>query len=76
MRISYSGQAETFLAKIPEEQRLRIKYAIKHLPDGDVCRLNGYDEAYRLRVGGVRVIFCRFGYKLDIIKIDNRGDVY
>jgi mRNA-degrading endonuclease RelE of RelBE toxin-antitoxin system len=76
LRITYSNQADTFLNSQTKEQRTRIKYAIKHLPNGDVKRLKHTECSYRLRVGDTRIIFAREGYKLDVIKIDNRGDVY
>lgn len=63
----------------------RIHIAIKGLtkkpPEGDIKKLEGYDDdRKRLRVGGWRIIF-----KIDsnneieilfIIEIGNRGDVY
>ena len=63
----------------------RIHTAIKGLtkkpPEGDIKKLEGYDDdRKRLRVGGWRIIF-----KIDsnneieilfIIEIGNRGDVY
>ncbi|GHV33071.1 hypothetical protein FACS18949_06070 [Clostridia bacterium] len=76
MRIAYSNSAKAFLEKIEVEQSAKIKRAIRKMPDGDIKRIQGSENRYRLRLGGIRVLFERNGYKLDIVKIDNRGDVY
>ncbi|GHU93024.1 hypothetical protein FACS1894208_01590 [Clostridia bacterium] len=76
LRIAYSNSAKAFLEKIEVEQSAKIKRAIRKMPDGDIKRIQGSENRYRLRLGGIRVLFERNGYKLDIVKIDNRGDVY
>lgn len=75
MDIIYSRQAIKFLLKQPKFVRKRIVSAIETLPRGDVRKLSGMD-GYRLRVGDFRVIFTRDGQIIEIIKIDNRGQVY
>lgn len=55
--------------------RIRIKKAIEVLPFGDVKKLQG-QPYYRLRVGDYRVLFNQSGIIIEIIKIDNRGQVY
>ncbi len=76
METDYSKQADAYLEKQTELQAARIKKAVSALPAGDVKKLKGIENAYRLRVGNVRVLFERHGNKIKVIKIDGRGDVY
>ena len=71
-----SNQADDFLNRQPIKKSARIKKAIKNLPAGDVKKLKGIKNGYRLRVGDIRVLFEKDGNKVYVIKIDNRGDVY
>lgn len=73
--IRYSKQAVKFLAKQEASVRHRINDAIQRLPAGDVKKLKG-QPYYRLRVGDFRVLFDHNGIVIEIIKIDNRGQVY
>ena len=56
----------------------KIIIAIYKLPEGDVKKLKGYENYYRLRVGDIRIIFEKEDDKLKIIVIDigNRGQIY
>jgi len=76
MKPDYSKQAEAYLDKQTEKQALRIRDAVDALPAGDVKKLKGIENGYRLRIGSVRVLFEKIGNKITVIKIDNRGDVY
>ncbi len=76
MTIVYSKQAQKFLNKQSALTRKRIMLAIENLPSGDVKKLAGYKDLYRLRIGNFRVIFNKDGEILYILKVDNRGDVY
>jgi mRNA interferase RelE/StbE len=73
---TYSKQAESYLDKQTEKQAARIKKAINELPSGDVKKLKGIKNGYRLRVGSVRILFEKGGDNINIIRIDNRGNVY
>lgn len=57
---------------------MRIIRAINELPFGDVKRLQGNTDDYRLRVGSYRVVFNKDDDDLIIliIEIGPRGDVY
>jgi len=73
----YSKQASKFLDSQDDDTYKRIKLAVRKLPKGDVKKLQGYKEKYRLRVGSFRVIFTRTGQNIFYIEtIDNRGQVY
>ena len=76
MRIQYSKQAVKFLKTQGVTVQARIQTAILKLPLGDVVKLKGQSNKYRLRVGDYRVIFTPTGEILYIEKIDNRGQAY
>ncbi|MDR0311826.1 MAG: type II toxin-antitoxin system RelE/ParE family toxin [Acidobacteriota bacterium] len=76
MVVKYAKQAETYLDKQTERQAARIKTAVSLLPAGDVRKLKGIENGYRLRVGNVRVLFERDGGGVRVVRIDSRGDVY
>lgn len=75
MDIVYSKRAKKFLDKQNEETRSRIITAIEKLPTGDIKKLKGLD-GFRLRIGTFRIIFNHEGIIINIIDIDNRGQVY
>jgi len=77
MNITYSKAAAKFLRKQDRATQGRIIYAIEKIPlgYGDIVKLQGTD-GYRLRVGSFRVIYDTYGNILDIIDINNRGQVY
>lgn len=55
--IVYEKDAAKHISKMDKPTKQRIKKAIEKLPSGDVKKLQGYAEDYRLRVGDLRVIF-------------------
>lgn len=69
---------EKFIKKQDKHTQKRIILAIKKLPQGDVKKLKGYIDYYRMRVGDLRIIFKKEDEKLKIIVIDigNRGQIY
>jgi mRNA interferase RelE/StbE len=75
MKIIYSKKAKKFLDKQDLASRNRIVKAIEKLPIGDVKKLHGLN-GYRLRVGNFRILFDHDGNIIDIIDIDNRGQIY
>ena len=76
MVVDYSNQANSFLNKQTEKQAARIRLSVDALPAGDVKKLRGIENGYRLRIGDVRVLFAKEGDCIHVLKIDNRGDVY
>lgn len=76
--IIYEKRCLKYLKKLDRNIQLRIIKAINQLPLGDVKRLQGNTENYRLRVGSYRIIFSRDDEKLIIliIGIAPRGEVY
>ena len=76
MDVYFTKQAEDYLNKQVDRQVSRIKRAVYALPAGDVKKLRGFENGYRLRIGNIRVLFERDSNKIFVFKIDNRGDVY
>lgn len=71
-------QAEKFIRKQTKQVQLRIIQAIKALPLGDVKKLKGYENLFRLRIGDIRIIFEKDDneYKIIVIDAGNRGQIY
>lgn len=76
MEIKYSKQAYKYLKKIHKPKREQIIAAINKIPKGNIKKLKGYDDLYRLRVNDYRVIFNTDYDIIKIIKIGSRGDIY
>lgn len=76
--IHYDKKCLKYLKRLDKNTQLRIIKAINSLPGGDVKKLHGNMEDYRLRVGDYRIIFSKDDEKLIIyvIEIAPRGDVY
>ena len=76
--INLTKKAEKFIKKQDKDTQKRIIRAIIELPEGDVKKLKGMNEVYRLRVGDFRVIFEKNNNELIIVVIDigNRGQIY
>ena len=57
MRKTYSKKAVKDIKRINSPTKQRIRLGIEKLPEGDVKKLRGHDNLYRLRIGDWRVIF-------------------
>ena len=75
MEIVYSKQAAKAISKISNPFKKNIKEAIEMIPAGDVKKLQGYRNAYRLRVGDYRILYDVNG-KIEITDILPRGSAY
>ena len=75
MEINYSKAAVRFLRRQNKDTQSRIINAIEKIPNGDIVKLSGI-KGYRLRVGDFRVVFDLLGTVINIIDIDNRGQIY
>ena len=67
-----------FIEKQDRLQRIRIYKAIYNLPNGDIKKMVGCKNEYRLRVGNYRVIYEQIENEFIILitKAENRGQVY
>ena len=71
--------AKKFIDSLPINERRRIVDAIERLPDnGDIKRLQGHSDLFRLRVGAYRIIYTLDNGEFVIYVIDagNRGQIY
>ena len=72
-------KAKKFLDSLSLNNKKRIISAIEKLPEiGDVKKLSGHDEYFRLRVGDYRIIYTidNGKYIILVINIGNRGEIY
>ncbi|MEK5038945.1 type II toxin-antitoxin system RelE family toxin [Sporosarcina sp. FSL K6-3457] len=82
MEVLLSKQALKFVRKQENKIQQRIYAALIGLeeipPVGDIKKLKGVDETYRLRVGTFRIIYTADFEKvvIKVVTIDNRGDIY
>lgn len=76
MRIVYEKNAAKYIQTQDKPTKHRLKNAIERLPDGDVAKLQGYVNDYRLRVGNLRVIFSIDEDNIIIKDVSPRGQVY
>lgn len=76
MILQTTKSAEKSIKKLDKSLRKRIINAIKRLPDGDIRKLKGYDETFRLRVGDYRVLYSFDGYSIMILDVLPRGEAY
>lgn len=76
MRIVYEKEAAKHIQEQDKPTRQRLKAAIEKLPDGDVKRLQGYKNDYRLRVGDLRVLYAVEEDIIIVKEVLPRGQVY
>ena len=77
-KINIRPKALKFIEKQDRFQRLRIYKAIYNLPNGDVKKIAGCKDEYRLRVGNYRIIYEQIQNEFIILitKAENRGQIY
>lgn len=71
--------AKRFIDGLPVNERRRIVDAIERLPgSGDIKRLLGHDDLFRLRVGPYRVLYTVDNGEFVIYVVDagSRGQIY
>ena len=80
MHIEMSRQAKKYLLKCDSKTYKRLEAAIDGLAtfDGDIARLQGREDAYRLKKSPYRIIFTytKGSTEIYIEGIYPRGDVY
>lgn len=76
--IKIRPKALKFIEKQDRSQRIRIYKAIYNLPNGDIKKMVGCKNEYRLRIGNYRIIYEQNQNQLIILitKAENRGQIY
>jgi mRNA interferase RelE/StbE len=81
-QIHLSRDAKKFLEKSPQKERIKEKLLLLAKEPAnkllDIKKLKGMPGYYRLRVGGIRIIYFIKPLEkiIQVLDIDNRGDVY
>lgn len=76
MRIEYKKKAVKYINSADSATKKRLKGAIEKIPFGDIKKLAGFENEYRLRVGDLRVLFTVEDDIITINEIKPRGQVY
>lgn len=76
MRIEFSKPAIKYINSSDKPTKQRLKAAIEKLPLGDVKKLQGLQNDYRLRIGDLRVLFSISENTIIIKDILPRGQAY
>lgn len=76
--VTYEKQCVKYLKRLDKNTQIRILQAINRLPLGDVKKLQGNTQNYRLRVGSYRIIFSKDDEKFVILILEvlPRGGAY
>ena len=76
MRYVFSKSTKKAIERMDASTKRRIRNGIYKLPDGDVKRLQGFTDLYRLRVGDWRIIFTMTSTEIFIEDVLPRGSAY
>ncbi len=76
MQIEYKKKAVKYINSVDKQTKCRLKEAIEKIPFGDIKKLAGLENEYRLRVGDLRVLFSLENDIITINDIKPRGQVY
>lgn len=74
-----SDEAREQLRNLPDEVRRNLGYRLQSLQDdfsGDVKKLKGHTNLYRLRAGNHRLLFRLDGAKIEVYAVKQRKDAY
>ncbi len=76
MEIQYSKSAMKSIKEMNNPYKSRIKTAIEKIPQGDIRKLQGYNNMYRLRIGDYRIIYKTTENGIYIDGVLPRGEAY
>ena len=84
IQILFTAQAEKQIAKLNRNVRLRIISSLERLreayPVGDMRKMQGYDDLWRLRAGDYRVVMqidlVTASITITVIRVAHRKEVY
>lgn len=76
MQIEYKKKAIKYINSADKPTKKRLKEAIEKIPFGDIKKLAGLENEYRLRVGDLRVLFTVENDIITINDVKPRGEAY
>ena len=76
IKIEYAKIAVKHIEALDKPTKLRIKSAIERIPFGDIKKLKGFQNEYRLRVGNLRVLYSLENDIITIKDVLPRGQAY
>lgn len=76
MNLEYAKPALKYINSADRPTKQRLKAAIEQLPVGDIKKLQGLQNDYRLRIGDLRVLFSIEKDTITIKNILPRGQAY
>lgn len=76
MQIEYKKKAVKYINSADCATKKRLKNAIEKIPFGDIKKLTGLENEYRLRVGDLRVLFTVEDDIITVNEIGPRGQIY
>ena len=76
MEIAYSKKAIKHIQQMDSNVKNRIKNAIDKLPLGDIKKLKGFTNIYRIRVGDYRILYELEDETITILDVLPRGAAY
>ena len=76
MTLKYEKEAAKHINKLDRPTKQRVKEAIEKIPLGDIKKLSGLKNDYRLRVGNLRVLFSIENNTITIKDVLPRGQAY
>lgn len=74
--IIYTKSAKKNIKSLDDHIKDRIKIGIEKIPLGDIKKLQGYSNLYRLRIGDYRVIYQVQDEMIIIDAVLPRGEAY
>lgn len=74
--IIYTKKARKNIKALDIRVKDRVKEGIEKIPFGDIKKLQGYSNLYRLRIGDYRVIYQIENDTIIIDAVLPRGEVY
>ena len=76
MLIEYKKKAVKYINSADKTTKKRLREAIEKIPFGDIKKLTGFENEYRLRVGDLRVLFTVENDIITVNEIKPRGQIY
>ncbi|MCL2740341.1 MAG: type II toxin-antitoxin system RelE/ParE family toxin [Oscillospiraceae bacterium] len=76
MKITYDKIAIKHIKQLDRTTKERVLEAVLKLPQGDVIKLKGFENRYRLRIGNFRVIYNKYENEIVIADCLPRGEAY